>query len=75
MPDFGRVLIALGLVFLVLGGLFVLLPRLGISLGKLPGDFSFGFGQSACLIPLASSILLSILLTVGLNLLIRFFNR
>ena len=75
MLDFGRVLIALGLVLLILGGLFVLLPRIGLNLGKLPGDFSFDLGQTTCLIPLASSILLSILLTVGFNLLVRFFNR
>lgn len=75
MADFGRILVALGAALLIVGGLFLLLPRLGVNLGRLPGDFRFQFGQGSCLIPLATSILLSIILTVGLNLLIRFFNR
>ena len=75
MPDFGRVFIFLGLLFLLLGGMFVLLPRLGVNIGRLPGDFRFDVGQTTCLVPLVTSILLSILLTFGLNLLIRFFNR
>jgi DUF2905 family protein len=75
MPDFGRILIVVGLVLLLMGAAFVFLPRLGINIGSLPGDFSFGFGQTTCLIPLATSIILSILLTFGLNLLGRFFNH
>ncbi len=75
MSDLGRILISLGLLLLVLGGLLVLFPRLGLNLGKLPGDFRFELGQTTCLIPLATSILLSVLLTLGLNLLGRFFNR
>lgn len=75
MNDFGRTLIGLGLLLLIVGGLFLLLPRLGLNLGKLPGDFRFDIGQTTCLIPIATSILLSILLTLGLNLLGRFFNR
>jgi hypothetical protein len=75
MPDLGRILVILGVVFLVVGGLFLLLPRLGINLGRLPGDFQFESGQFTCLVPLATSIILSLILTVGLNLLARFFDR
>ncbi|HEY4717774.1 MAG TPA: DUF2905 family protein [Anaerolineales bacterium] len=74
MTDLGRVLIVLGVVLLVAGGL-ILLPRLGLSLGRLPGDLRFETGQFTCLIPIATSILLSLLLTLGLNLLGRFFDR
>lgn len=65
----------IGLGLLVIGGLFLLLPRLGISLGRLPGDLRFEVGQFTCLVPIATGILLSVILTIGLNLLIRFFNR
>lgn len=75
MPDLGRIFVVLGVVFLLVGGLFVLLPRLGINLGRLPGDFHFESGQFTCLVPLATSIILSLILTVGLNLLARFFDR
>lgn len=74
MPDFGRTLIALGIVLLLVGGLFVLLPRVGINLGRLPGDLRFDTGQTTCLIPIATSILLSLLLTIVLNLIGRFFR-
>jgi len=74
MTDLGRVLIVLGVVLLVAGGL-ILLPRLGLSLGRLPGDLRFETGQFTCLIPIATSILLSLLLTLGLNLLGRFLDR
>jgi len=44
-------------------------------LGRLPGDIHIQRGNVSCFFPLATSILLSILLTVVLNLLIRFLNR
>ncbi len=75
MNDFGRILIGLGLLLLIVGGLFLLLPRIGLNLGRLPGDFRFQFGHITYQIPLTSGILLSILLTLVLNLLNRFFNR
>jgi hypothetical protein len=75
MSDLGRLLILFGVVLVVVGGLLLLLPRLGVSLGKLPGDLRFEVGQLTCFVPLATSIILSILLTIGLNLLGRFFNR
>lgn len=56
---------------LLAGGLIILLPRLGLPLRRLPGDLRFETGQFTCLIPLATSIILSIVLTVGLNLLAR----
>jgi hypothetical protein len=74
MTDIGRILIILGVVLLVAGGLFIMLPRLGLPLGRLPGDLRFETGQFTCLIPIATSVILSILLTIGLNLLARFLK-
>lgn len=74
MPDLGRLLIIVGIFLLVVGGLFVLLPKIGISLGRLPGDIRFDSGQTTCLIPIATSILLSVILTIVLNLIGRFFR-
>ena len=70
-----RILIILGLVFLAVGGLLFLFERLGLTLGRLPGDIRIEGQNSSCVIALGTSILLSILLTVGLNLLIRLFKR
>lgn len=74
MPDLGRLLIIAGIFLLVVGGLFVLLPRIGISLGRLPGDLRFDTGQTTCLVPIATSILISLILTIVLNLIARFFR-
>lgn len=75
MNDLGKILVYAGLGLAVIGGLVLLLPRLGVPLGRLPGDIRYQSGQFTCLVPIATSILLSIILTIGLNLLARFFNR
>lgn len=64
-----------GVGVFVLGGALWLFGRLGLPLGRLPGDFRFQAGGFTCVFPLASSIILSILLTIGLNLLARWLNR
>ncbi len=60
-----------GLLLVVLGAILWLLAGSGIPLGRLPGDFHFERAGFSCFIPLASSILISIVLTLVLNLIIR----
>lgn len=74
MNDFGRTLVLVGFLVAAAGGLFILLPRFGLNLGRLPGDLKWQFGNLTCFVPLGTMLLLSILLTVILNLLSR-FNR
>jgi hypothetical protein len=75
MGDLGRLLVIAGLVLLFVGGLFLLLPRLGINLGRLPGDFRFETGQFTCLVPSpAASSCLSYSRSASI-LLGRFFDR
>ena len=69
MESTGKILLLIGLVLLIAGGLFYLLGRLGI--GSVPGDLSFRRGNVRIFIPIGTSILLSILLTVLLNFLFR----
>jgi len=74
MPDLttlARWLVLAGLVLAGIGGLLWVFSRLGVPLGRLPGDFRFQSGGFTCFIPLASSILLSLLLTLILNLIAR----
>jgi hypothetical protein len=61
----GRLLIVLGLVLLLAGLLVTLGPRVP-WLGRLPGDFSFGSGSWRVYLPLGTSIVLSLLLTLVL---------
>ncbi len=70
----GKLLLISGLVLAMIGGLMWLLARVDI-LGRLPGDLHIERGRLSCLIPLASSILISILLTVVLNIIARLLNR
>jgi hypothetical protein len=76
MPDLntlGRWLLMIGLALLVVGGLLLLLNRLGIK--NLPGTLRFETQGITCIFPLLASVVLSILLTVLLNLLARYLNR
>ena len=75
MESLARVLVILGLVLVVVGGLVYLASRLNLPLGHLPGDIHIQTGNVTCFFPLATMILLSILLTVGLNLIIRLLNK
>jgi hypothetical protein len=54
-----RWLLVFLLAFLVFNGLSAWLRRIG--LGKLPGDFSFRLGGRDWYVPLASSLVLSLL--------------
>jgi Protein of unknown function (DUF2905) len=72
MNDLGRLLIGLGLVLLIAGGLLLLLGRIGIPLGRLPGDISYRGKSLSVYFPLGTSILLSVLLSLVFYLLSRF---
>jgi hypothetical protein len=61
----GRVLIVLGLVVTGVGGLLVLADRLP-WIGRLPGDVSFQRGPWSIYVPLGTSIVLSLVLTLVL---------
>lgn len=74
MPDLttlARWLFLAGLILAGIGGLLSIFSRLGLQLGRLPGDFRFQSGSFTCFIPVASTILLSVLLTLILNLIAR----
>lgn len=75
MENLARVLVVLGLVLVVIGGLVYLAAKINLPLGHLPGDIRIQTGNISCFFPLATMILLSILLTVGLNVIIRLINK
>lgn len=75
LDPIARILMIAGISLFVIGGLIYLFSRLGINLFQLPGDIRLQSGNVTCLIPLVSSILLSIVLTLILNVVIRFLNK
>jgi len=50
----------------VIGGIVMLLGRTGMPLGRLPGDFLYRGKNTTFYFPLASSILISIVLSIVL---------
>ena len=66
----GRALILFG-VLMVIAGFAI---NLGLPLGRLPGDFTFRRAGMSIYIPLASCILVSVLLTL-VSALISFFTK
>jgi hypothetical protein len=72
MADLGRTLVLLGVALMVIGGTLILLGRTGLPLGRLPGDILYRGKNATFYFPLASSILISIVLSVVLFLIGRF---
>jgi Protein of unknown function (DUF2905) len=66
MSELGRVLIVLGGVLILAGIVLVLFGRLHLPLGRLPGDIVYRGKNTTFYFPLATSILLSVLLTLVL---------
>jgi uncharacterized membrane protein YidH (DUF202 family) len=65
----GRAMLVLGLVLTFTG--LVLLAASALGLGRLPGDVSFGRGATRVHVLLATSLIVSVVATVALNLLLR----
>jgi hypothetical protein len=70
MGDLGRLLVVLGLLTAAAGAVLLLAGRLP-WLGRLPGDITIQRGNWTLYVPLATSLLLSALLTLILWLLGR----
>ncbi|HEX2089277.1 MAG TPA: DUF2905 domain-containing protein [Actinomycetota bacterium] len=65
----GKLLLILGALLAIFGLVFVLVGR-GV-IPRLPGDFSFGGRNWRVYLPIGTSILISIVLTVLLNIFFR----
>jgi hypothetical protein len=67
--DVGRFMVLAGTIILVIGLLFMVSDK--IPIGRLPGDIQIGSGKFKLYIPIVTSILLSLVITIILN----FFSR
>ncbi|MDK2823832.1 MAG: hypothetical protein PWQ67_2351 [Clostridia bacterium] len=68
--SFGKILISIGLFIVLLGFILFGLSKL-FNIGRLPGDIYYQKGNFTFYFPIVTSILISIILTIILNL----FNR
>ena len=71
--DLGRLLLYMGLGLALLGGLVVLLGRV-VDLGNLPGDLLYEGDDVRVYVPIATMVVLSVVLTLLLNLVLRLFR-
>jgi hypothetical protein len=71
MAEMGRMLVIVGLALVVIGGIAMLLGRTGLPLGRLPGDVLYRGKNTTFYFPLASSILISVVLSIVLFLIGR----
>ena len=78
MADFetmGRILLVGGVLLAVVGLLVMGAGRLGLPIGRLPGDINLQRGGLTVFIPLVSCLLASVVLTVVVNLVLWILRR
>ncbi len=72
MTELGKVLLWLGAGIVALGLVLILAGKIHLPLGRLPGDIIYRGKNTTFYFPLATSILLSVLLSAVLYLVGRF---
>lgn len=65
MASFGKILLYMGVVLVLIGGVLILGEKLGF--GKLPGDIFIQRGNFTFFFPIVSMLIISIILTVLVN--------
>jgi Protein of unknown function (DUF2905) len=69
--ELGKLLIIVGMALVVVGAAVMLLGRMHLPLGRLPGDFLVRGKNTTVYFPLATSVLVSLVLSVVLYLVSR----
>jgi len=72
MAELGKTLLGLGLLLAFVGAILLVAAKMGLPLGRLPGDIAYKGKNVSLYFPLGTSILISVVLTVILYLLSRF---
>jgi len=67
----GRTLMTIGAVIFVVGAVIWLVSRIGIPLGRLPGDLSWEGKNVKIYVPFATMIIVSVILTIIMNVISR----
>jgi hypothetical protein len=72
MTDLGKLLVVIGGLLVLAGLVVILIGRTGLPLGKLPGDITYRGKSTTVYFPLATSVLISVVLSLVLYLVSRF---
>lgn len=73
LGSLGKIIVFIGGMLVLFGLVFMFLPKVPL-VGRLPGDFHWKVGSAHIYIPLASCIILSLALTLILNIVFRLFK-
>ena len=71
LMNIARMLAVFGIGLLLTAGLIYLAAQLNLPFGNLPGDLVFKRENSTCMIPIVSSLIISILLSLLINLFLK----
>lgn len=71
MTEIGKMLLGVGLVIVAIGLVLILLGRTNLPIGRLPGDILYRGKHTTFYFPLATSILVSVVLSLVLYLIGR----
>lgn len=75
MENLGRYLVIGGVILILLGGGAYLAARLGLPLGRLPGDIRIERNGFTFYFPLTTGIILSVVLSLLLNVIGRLLKK
>jgi Protein of unknown function (DUF2905) len=64
MAELGKLILGIGVILVVIGVALLLAGRIGLPLGRMPGDFAWRGKNVQVYFPLGTSILISIVLTL-----------
>jgi hypothetical protein len=75
MESIARYIMLGGIVLFLIGGGVYLAAKFGLPIGRLPGDIRIEGENGSFYFPITTSILVSVVLTIVLNIISRFLNK
>jgi hypothetical protein len=75
MENIARYLVIGGVILILIGGGIYLAAKFGIPLGRFPGYIRIEGENGSFYFPITSSILVSVILTIVMNLIARFLGK
>jgi len=62
--ELGKLLVVIGMLLVAAGIVVMLMGRMNLPLGRLPGDFSYRGKHTTVYFPLATSVVVSVVLSI-----------
>ena len=75
MENLARYIMLGGIILFLIGGGVYLAAKIGLPLGRLPGDIRIQGENGSFYFPITTSILVSVILTIVLNVIIRWLRK